>query len=45
MPEKSETRKTELTKLKGKMVTAKGKVTQVVNQLKVSVLAFIELTD
>ena len=41
---KNEKGKIELTKLKGKMGSAKGKVTRVVNQLKISVPAFIGLT-
>ena len=32
MPEKSENRKVDLAKMKGKMSTAKGKVTRVENQ-------------
>ena len=43
MPEKSENEKTEVAKLKGKMGTAKAKVSRVVNKLKISVLEFTEL--
>ena len=43
IPEKSENGKTELTKLKGKMSTAKGKVIRVVNQLKILVPEFTKL--
>ena len=45
MSEKSEKGKIELAHLNCKIGTAKGKVTRVINKLRMSVPAFIELTN